>query len=41
MRTDGVASEVVVSPVDVVLDEPRALVIQPDVVFVAAGRTDS
>lgn len=31
---------VLVSPVDVVLDEARALVLQPDVVFVAAARAD-
>ena len=30
--------EVCVSPVDVVLDEPAALVVQPDVIFVAADR---
>ncbi len=31
---------VVVSPMDVVLDEPAALVIQPDVLFVANERLD-
>jgi Uma2 family endonuclease len=31
---------VVVSPVDVVLDRVRALVVQPDIVFVAADRLD-
>lgn len=30
--------KVCVSPIDVVLDEPAALVIQPDIVFVAADR---
>ena len=30
--------EVCVSPVDVVLDEPNALVVQPDIVFVARER---
>lgn len=31
---------VLVSPVDVVLDESNALVLQPDVVYVAAARSD-
>ena len=31
---------VCVSPIDVVLDEEAALVVQPDVLFVAAGRMD-
>lgn len=30
--------QVCVSPVDVVLDEPRALVVQPDIIFIAAER---
>ena len=29
---------VVVSPIDVILDEPRALVVQPDLVFIAEAR---
>lgn len=29
---------VIVSPIDVVLDEPRALVVQPDIVFIAEER---
>lgn len=32
------AGVVVLSPIDVVLDAERALIVQPDVVFVAAGR---
>jgi Uma2 family endonuclease len=32
------AGRVIVSPIDVVLDRERALVVQPDVVFVSAGR---
>jgi Uma2 family endonuclease len=32
--------EICVAPVDVVLDRERALVVQPDVVFVAAARRD-
>jgi Uma2 family endonuclease len=31
---------VLVSPVDVVLDEPKALVVQPDIVYVAAARAN-
>jgi len=31
---------VAVSPIDVILDRERALVVQPDIVFVAAGRID-
>ncbi len=30
--------EVFLSPLDIVLDVPRALILQPDLVFVAAGR---
>jgi Uma2 family endonuclease len=32
------AGRVWIAPVDVVLDRPRALVVQPDVVFVSNGR---
>ena len=31
---------VLVSPIDVVLDEPNALVLQPDIVYVASARSD-
>jgi Uma2 family endonuclease len=37
VRRDGLG-DVYVSPVDVVLDEARALVLQPDIIFIAAAR---
>lgn len=44
-RLDGhvrrvAAGRVVVSPIDVILDRDRALVVQPDVVFVSTDRLD-
>src|SRR5688572_21546716 len=35
----GNAGRLVLSPIDVILDVPRALVVQPDLVFVAAARS--
>lgn len=32
--------QVVVSPIDVVLDAPNAVILQPDIVFVSGGRLD-
>jgi Uma2 family endonuclease len=37
---DSGAGEILISPIDVVLDRPRALVLQPDILFVSRERSD-